>query len=495
MSPKWLLTCGLTLSFLLHILFINEPPKSQHLWRQSNTLAVARNFYQEEMNIFHTRVDNRYTTNGITGSQFPSYEFILAGIYHITGEKYYVQRLYALLWHFVGCIGIYYLFSFLFSNKTKGAIAAWAYLWCPVLFYYAITALPDNLALPASVWGIYCTLVATRMLVFDPTYAKRAYLNLVLGAFLLILGGATKIQYLSIGAIVLGYLIHHRRQVTIKVWAILVFFGATVCLTSVAWYVYAIALIKKTGLTDFGLVTSEVSSISEIFEIGFQTLISALPESIMSYPTTVLILVGIFVVFKYRSIYLKSEWALGFLIYTAALLVFVYFNLERIKVHDYYLTPLIPCLLGLAMLGFGYLTKYQSFIYVIIIAQPIFCSIRMIPSRFMGRKDICKEFYDQTLRKQLVNAVPNDALCIVGPDGSGCIYFYELEKKGFCYSDSCQLVDKTNGKVYIESYIEKGYKHLYSNDSMLTHHKNMKDFLKFRCKVGSFWVYDLKRKQ
>lgn len=486
---------GLVLSFLLHIFFINEPPKSQHLWRQSNTLAVARNFYKEEMNIFHPRVDNRYTSNGITGSQFPSYEFILAGIYHLTGEQYFVQRLYALCWHFVGFWGVYYLFSFLFSNKTKGVLAAWTYLWCPVLFYYAITALPDNLALPVSIWGAYYTLIATQILIFEQKSKGKAYSYLIIAALLFIVAGATKIQYLAIGSIVLGYLLHYRKQVQIQVWGIMVLFGAIVCLASVSWYVYAIALIKKSGLMDFGLNTTAVTSLAEIFEIAIQTIISSLPESIVSYPTTVLILVGIFLIFKYRDRYIKSQWALGFSIYAIALMVFVYFNLERIKVHDYYLTPLIPCLLALGIIGFGYLLRYQAFVCVILIAQPVFCSLRMIPSRFMGRSNIHEEFYDQSLRKKLVDAVPSDALCIVGPDVSGCIYLYELEKKGFSYSDSCQLVDQIYGKSFIEPYIDKGYKHLYSNDSAMVHHKNIKDFLSLRCRVGSFWVYDLNKRK
>ena len=45
-----------------------------HVWRQCNTMAVARNFYEEGMDILRPRVDRRGSTDGVTGMQFPSYE-------------------------------------------------------------------------------------------------------------------------------------------------------------------------------------------------------------------------------------------------------------------------------------------------------------------------------------------------------------------------------------------------------------------------------------
>ena len=85
------------LSFSTHLPFLNRPPESQHGWRQCSTLAVARNFYQEEMNPFRPRVDQRFQSDGVTGMHFPSYEYVLAGIYHLTGEKYWVHRCYSFL--------------------------------------------------------------------------------------------------------------------------------------------------------------------------------------------------------------------------------------------------------------------------------------------------------------------------------------------------------------------------------------------------------------
>src|SRR6186713_1021185 len=108
-NGKTFLILGIVLNILVHVPFLNQPPGSQHVWRQSNTLAVARNFFEEKMNIFETRVDHRKNGNGITGSHFPSYEFILAGIYKIFGEQFWVHRILSMILYLWGAWGIFFL--------------------------------------------------------------------------------------------------------------------------------------------------------------------------------------------------------------------------------------------------------------------------------------------------------------------------------------------------------------------------------------------------
>ena len=50
----------LFLVVLTHLPFMNEPPRSIHVWRQTLTLAMSRNFAQEGMNILEPKVDRRY---------------------------------------------------------------------------------------------------------------------------------------------------------------------------------------------------------------------------------------------------------------------------------------------------------------------------------------------------------------------------------------------------------------------------------------------------
>ncbi|MBL7922863.1 MAG: hypothetical protein JNL88_01560, partial [Bacteroidia bacterium] len=70
--PGFLLWFTIALNILLHAPFLHLPPCSIHVWRQCNTLAVARNFYEEDPNILRPRVDRRGESTGVTGMQFPA---------------------------------------------------------------------------------------------------------------------------------------------------------------------------------------------------------------------------------------------------------------------------------------------------------------------------------------------------------------------------------------------------------------------------------------
>ncbi|SFQ59187.1 hypothetical protein [Hymenobacter arizonensis] len=75
----------LGLNLALHAPFFWLLPNSAHVWRQCNTMAVARNPYEKGMNPLHPSVDRCLDTNGVTGANFPSYELLVAGSYQLFG--------------------------------------------------------------------------------------------------------------------------------------------------------------------------------------------------------------------------------------------------------------------------------------------------------------------------------------------------------------------------------------------------------------------------
>ena len=106
-QKKLFLTALLLLNAALHIPFLDEPPCSSHVWRQCITLAVTRNFFEEDMDIMKPRVDHRLDTDGVTGMQFPSYEFVAAAISKVTGYREWVIRLYSLVLFSIGILFFY----------------------------------------------------------------------------------------------------------------------------------------------------------------------------------------------------------------------------------------------------------------------------------------------------------------------------------------------------------------------------------------------------
>jgi hypothetical protein len=463
-TGNYFLILGLVLNIIVHIPFLNSPPGSQHVWRQSNTLAVARNFYEEEMNIFHTRVDNRKNTDGITGSHFASYEYLLAGLYKIFGEQFWVHRILSMVLFFWGAFGFYRLFQQLTNNNFIARIGFWASLFSPELFYYQINALPDILALSASVWGFYFFIRW-----FDGRYKsgpdpKNNLLHWFLSLLLLTLAGLTKIQYLAVGFPIAVYvLLNLKKNIVLQTVFLLLTLGLAATIIPVLWYVRAVELIKTSGLADFGLEIRSELNLNKALSILKSNILSDLPEIILNYASFILLLTGAFYFIRDRRF--GSKWFYPYLVYTLALLAYHLLELKQMEVHGYYMMPYYPVLL--LMVGYGayqlLIRKRLVILFLLVFIQPVLASIRIVPARWLKvDKQVPQELYQETSRERLIHAVPENAITVVGPDVSNCIYFYFLHKKGYCFPTPETLFMKAeNGKTNLENYITGGAEYLY----------------------------------
>ncbi|MFN6092680.1 MAG: hypothetical protein ACK44N_09725, partial [Bacteroidota bacterium] len=256
-NANWILTISITVFVLIHLLFINLPPCSIHVWRQCNTLSVAQNFYDESYNILEPRVDRRFEGDGITGTAFPLYEWILAIIYKFTGVHYWVHRVLSLLLTITAII-----FSFLFlnniaRNKLAASIASSLLLWTPELFYHSINAIPDILGLCAGFISLYF-------------YSKKDCneLSITLSFLFLTISGLIKIQYLMIGVFHLVEFIKSKSIIKKLIGQdILIFICGLFCVTAVfSWYKYSLDLIEKSNLRDIGIELRPAANLSIALE-------------------------------------------------------------------------------------------------------------------------------------------------------------------------------------------------------------------------------------
>ncbi len=486
-NKKLILAICLILNLLIHLPFINLPPRSVHVWRQANTLAVARNFYQEDMDILNPRVDRRLDTDGVTGMQFPSYEFIVALAYQIFGEFNWVHRLISLLISSFGIIGMYLLTLKLFQSPIAAATAAISYCFSSELFYFGFTALPDILALSASVWGLY---------LFINWIENGKFNQFILSLFLITLAGLTKLQFLAVGFFIATYLMQNWKLIG-KKWLLLIVYAFTSVGLTLAWYFRSIQLIKSSGLADFGLTFKPIAN----FQLGIQTIIknltSDLPELLLNFAAFALLLIGIFYFFKNKK--WNSKWFLPLLVWSIALWAYHIIELGQMNVHSYYMMPYLPILFLIIAYASKELFKSQkltTLLIILLFAQPLLASVRIIPARWTkADPGIPFELYENGSRIELINAIPKNSLCVVGPDISGCIYFYFLEKKGFGFDNTSDLLwMKNNNKTYLKDAIDRGAEYLISNDSSINNNQEILNYIDKEIKqVGSFRIYQLNK--
>ncbi len=487
--PRYFLIFLLLLNAAIHLPFLNLPPVSRHVWRQTFTLSVARNFYKEEMNVFHPRVNNRGISNGITGMQFPSYEYGLAAIYFITGEHFWVNRLWSLLIFSMGILFAYWWIINLTGSTFKGCIAAWCLTWSPELFYHGFNALPDILALTMALGSL-----ATGYQFLN----KKKYLWLLISFGMLLLAGLTKIQFLMAGTIWVVWLFsndvkyrllkHEKRFVFLG--------GLSVISLTLGWYVYARNLIAKTGLADVGLEFRPVDNLQLAFKTIWHNLISDMPELLMGYASFILFLVGIYIIFKEN--FLFSIKVLPYVLWLIMFIIYYLIELSQMDEHNYYLIVCIPLLILIMISGAKFISdRYRIVLLILMIAQPVLSAIRVIPSRWMNRNnEVQDELYNETSRNRLKYFIPENAKCIAVPDQSGCIWFYFLNKKGYSFGNKEELKVMYNNRPKLESIVNSGIQYLYSNDESISQDEVLEKYIaKSIGKEGNFSVYKLQNKK
>ena len=89
--------------FLIRLIGITNPPlEAGHNWRQSFTNMVARNFYEENSNIFYPTIDMSGNRNGTVASEFPIFNYLIYLVSSVFGYQHWYGRLISLIFSSFG---------------------------------------------------------------------------------------------------------------------------------------------------------------------------------------------------------------------------------------------------------------------------------------------------------------------------------------------------------------------------------------------------------
>jgi 4-amino-4-deoxy-L-arabinose transferase-like glycosyltransferase len=336
--PRYRIIWILALALIPRLVHIHAPVIGMHAWRQADTAAIARNYYEGGFRFGHPQVDWGGATNGEIECEFPAYPFAIACLYKLFGPREAAARGLSILGSLVMIAAMYALVRRTDSERTA-LWAAFLLAVLPLSIYYGRTIMPESWMLAFSALGILF------LLEWRSTDGIRGTWPLLVSAGLVSAACLLKIPCLYLGLPLIYVMYSKLGSRFLARWEPWVY--AALVLTPVAiWYRHAHGILARTGLT-FGIWeygSDKWGNWGLVATAGFwnKILFKSLAERHLTWAGFILLLIGLFLKRRSGRERLYDFWAAGLLVY---LLIVTRGNF----VHEYYQLPfLLPFVVFMA---------------------------------------------------------------------------------------------------------------------------------------------------
>jgi tetratricopeptide (TPR) repeat protein len=462
------------IQLFLYIPHINKPLMGIHHWRQAQGLAIARNFYEEDMNILKPRSDNRGDLTGITGMEFPLVNYITALGYRVFGYHLWVHRLVMYLFNLLALVFCYLFFYQLLKKRLYGVIAAFSLAFSPLFSYYSFVMLPDNPML---------AFLFISLFFLQKWINKNQYKHFLYSLFFLLFSALIKISAL----IVLPYILLciYRRFKEKKNYLSLLFPTGFVFLVILSWYVYASYTSALFANFDFRLVYEFPKNLGQVLQPLIAIFFRYLPGLYINYIQVIFLIAGILYLSKKGEKEIK-ELAKIFLV---SFILYMSLFLPMFTLHDYYMIPFLPGFVFLIVYGYRFFLEkipksgvIQILLVILTLLTPAACISRLL-IRF--ENSYIERF--QGIEAHLNQSIPDKkALVIACSDVSPAIYLYHFHRKGWAITDSIKAAQ-------FKEKILKGARYLVCDSRVFEQRQDIKKLLKFHSEFNEFKIFQLKR--
>lgn len=422
------------LFFIVRLYAITNPPLDPStLWRQTDVLMIARNFYEIDNNILFPRIDVSTSPEGsITGVEFPIYNYLIYLTALLFGYEDWYGRLINLIFSSVGVFFFHRLLKRYYTNEI--AFHSSLLLLASAWFSYSRTTFPDIAAASLCIGSLYYAF---------KFFENGKWMDCLLYTILATIGCLSKISAISILTILIIPMLQLKfafnRKIIISV--------ASVVIIGIisTWYFYWVPYLISIGTSYFSMGFPIAMGVQDILD---EPLLFAKKfyDSPLKYSGTAAVLISIYYSIKNRRI----DLLVAPIILLSAYFVFILKSGRWFYINGYYFVMYVPAIVLLAAIGLSYLKgRLKIILLTFILIENIANQAHVfnINSAYLFYTRLESTF-------DSIGANRRD-LIIVGCDGCSATSIYMSHRKGILSSKE-SLVDPAQIKLFRE----QGFKYI-----------------------------------
>jgi hypothetical protein len=486
------------LFFLYHL---NEtlfyPPQSVHIWRQTNSLSIAHNYYQDNLPFLQPEMHNQFCDQGNSGKavgEFPVIYYFVGQLWKLFGKQEWIFKLVHLTILFFGLYALFLGASRIIKNRFFAGFLSLLVFTSPMLVYYGLNFLPDVPALSFVFIAWYFMLRFTDQRKMVSLWVAAAFFCLAM-----LLKITSALSFIALGGWILYELIFQKENARIFRFRWVHFLPFSLVILFVfAWYWYA---GHYNNLHGGHFSYHGIWPVWEMSKDQFHRIIDALDkiyfkELFLPFTQYVTGILWLALILFYRK--LTPVFRYFMLVLPAGFIMQNLLWFQVLEGHDYYVINLLVVLVAVWIVFLTRATrlkrKYQYMLSVVLAAFLIWNALTCQERARLRYEGWMNEMYNNHFKA--LNEIqpifeewgiqPDDKVISI-PDYTinGSLYF--MNRKGYTDFGS----DFSKRETYFNR-MEQGAKYLIINDSTVLNRDVIQPFIVD--KIGQYknvFVYDL----
>jgi hypothetical protein len=125
-------------------------PQSVHVWRQTNSLSLAMNYYQDNLPFLEPEMHNHFPDGGFSGKsvgEFPAIYYLVAQLWRLFGYNIWIFKLVHIVIFYLGLLSLFHSLIKITKSWFWSGFLSLLVFTSPMVIFYGPNFIPDVPAL------------------------------------------------------------------------------------------------------------------------------------------------------------------------------------------------------------------------------------------------------------------------------------------------------------------------------------------------------------